>query len=235
MTLLSIGQEVEKRLKLDVDASISSGVTITSRHLFALANEEGDALAKRTTWQVLRKEMTFSATAAEQQAATAIPDDWQGRFVPETFWNRSRQRRLVGPLTPQEWQAQKATVASAVFDSFTVRGNLIYILPVPTAGHTYAYEYVSTEWARNSSGDPLTRMDSDDDYPVLDEEIFHLGVIWRWKAANDLSYAEDFGKYEKAVKDAMGRDGMARALNFSCGEYQGPITPGLQDGSWNRP
>jgi hypothetical protein len=37
------------------------------------------------------------------------------------------------------------------------------------------------------------------------------GVIWRWKAAKGLEYAEDYNKYERLVADQMGRDGGKRA------------------------
>ena len=52
---------------------------------------------------------------------------------------------------------------------------------------------------------------TDADTPKHSEQLIVLGLIWRWKAAKGLDYAEDFAKYERRVVDAMGRDaGKAR-------------------------
>jgi hypothetical protein len=232
MSLLTIVQAVQGRVKLDTSSIVATATDATASHLFALANEAGDAISKRASWQALVKEQTFSAVAAEEQT-DALPTDWGGRFVNESFWNRTRQRRLIGPLTPNEWQAQKATTASTIFDSFRVRGGALLILPTATAGDTYAYEYVSTQWARATGGDPQTAFLADTDYTVFDEELLKLDIRWRWKRDNELDYAEDFRLSETAIADAIARDGSKRTLSLGGQPYEGPRVPGVQEGSWS--
>ncbi len=231
MTLLTICQDVQRRLKLEVSSIFVSALDTTSQHLYALANEEGEALSKRASWQALVSEYTFTSVAEEAQP-DGLPSDWNGRFINETFWNRSEQRKLQGPLSSQEWQAQKATTASAIFDSFRVRGDTLLILPTASAGHTYAYEYVSDHWARSAGGAPKPGFSADDDYSIFDEEILKLGVRWRWERDNELDYAEDFRLYEEAVEDAIARDGSKRTLDMGYRRWDGPYVPGVPEGSW---
>jgi hypothetical protein len=81
---------------------------------------------------------------------------------------------------------------------------------VPVAGDTIAFEWVSKNWVTVAAGGTST-WTADADTGLLDEEIMTQGVIWRWKAAKGLEYAEDYNKYERLVADQMGRDGGKRA------------------------
>ena len=60
-----------------------------------------------------------------------------------------------------------------------------------------------------------------------------MGIIWRWKQAKGLAYAEDYNKYERRVADAVAREATKPVLDLAGGlaEYQ----PGLfvPQGNWN--
>ena len=141
MTLLTTLQDVAVKIGIDRPSSVIGSTDTTVKELLSFAQEEGKSLSKANDWQILIKEQTFTTTATETQAS-AIPSDFD-RFVNETFWNRSKYRTLTGPLTPQEWQAVKASTISPVTDCFRYRGGSLLIAPTPTAGETMAFEYVS--------------------------------------------------------------------------------------------
>lgn len=215
MSLRTIIQDACDRMGLPRPATIVGNLDQTVRVLLGLAQVEGRELARRREWQALTVDFTFASIAAEMQDPTATPGDFD-RFVEDSFWNRSRRRPLTGPLRPEEWQALQATVAPSVVDVFRMRGNRIHILPVPAAGDTYAYSYLSKNWCRSDVDAPQDRWSADTDTAVLDEELHTLGVVWRFMQSRGLDYAEDFRRYQEQVFAAGARDGGKRRLNLAC-------------------
>jgi hypothetical protein len=201
-----------------------------ARQMLVLINQESEELGRRTAWQAMVKEHTFAALGQEEQTGK-LPSDV--RFmVNETFYNRTRQRIVQGPIPPSEWQMQKATTTQIFFDQYRLRGDQLLLLPIPSAGDEYAFEYVSKNWATNQSG-TIDRTDgfiADSDQTKLNVFATTLGIVWRWKMAKGLDYAEDYRTYEVTVANLINRDGSKRTISMS-----GPIIlSGLavQEGSW---
>jgi len=218
MSLLSIISNACDRLSLTRPTVVATSTDQLIRQLFGLANAEGPALAKRGDWQALTAEWTFITVAQAQQTNTPIPPDLR-KFIPGSFFNRTTVRQLVGPVTPQQWELFQARPAAAyVYLAFLERQGEFLITPVPPAGETIAYQYISTNWAMSSAGQGKTSFTSDDDTSFLDEELITLGIQWRFKQAKGLDYGEDLTNYERAVSSALGEDGGASILNIG-----GPI------------
>lgn len=212
MSLLTIVQSVCDRLSLRRPSSVVASADQQVRQLLALANEEGHSLATRANWPALVMEHAFITTASEAQAA-AMPADFR-EFVPDTFFNRTQGRRLIGPVTPQQYQAFKARpISGLIYLSYRVRGGQFLITPTPAAGETVVFEYVSTNWAKSSASQPKAEFTADEDGSYLSEELIKLGVRWRYKQANGLDYSEDFRSYEMALEKAKGGNGNAGALS----------------------
>ncbi len=233
-SLVDIVGDVATRIGIHVPAAVVGSSDPNTRLLLALTQQEGRDLASRHPWQVLTKEKTFTATATEEQA-NVIPADFD-RFVDSTFWNRTENRLVLGPVSAVDWQALKSDRIQAVHDTFRQRGNSLYMLPTPTAGATYAFEYVSTYWVglTGSTTATLDEFAGDTDIPYLDAELIRLGVVWRYLRARGLDYAEAFQSYELAVKRKIGRDGGSPTLNMSGPSDRYPIPRAtIPDGSWN--
>lgn len=192
------------------------------RQLYALLNEGGLALSKRCDWEALTAQWTFVTVAQAEQTNTPIPDDLR-KFIPDTFFNRTSQRQLVGPVTPQQWQQLQARPAlSEIYLAFRQREGVFLVTPTPTAGETIAYEYVSENWAMSSAGVGKSAFTSDDDDSFLDEELLKQDLRWRWRAAKGLPYAEDMETFERALEVAIGNDGGATALDMGGPEGNWP-------------
>lgn len=232
MTLLSIIQDACDRIGIPQPSAVVTSADQQIITLLAYAQQEGIELSRRATWQKLTKEVTFTSIASETQTAV-IPADFD-RFVPETFYNRTRKREVLGPLSPQEWQAQKGITATVLFDSFRIRGGNFLLLPTPPAGDTYAFEYVSNQWCESAGGTDQSAWAADSDVGLLDEEVMTLGVVWRFKKGKGFDYGEDFRSYELQADQAIARDGAKRKLNFSAeNKYDRPRYPGIPEGTWN--
>ena len=201
MSLLTIIQAVTDRLSLRRPSTVATSADQQVRQLFALANEEGAELSKRANWPSLVQERVFITTATEAQE-NALPADLR-EFVPNSFFNRTQARQVIGPITPQRYQALKSQpVYGLIYLSYRTRSGAFLITPAPPAGDTVAFEYLSSYWAKSSADQPKAAFTSDDDGAYLDEELFKLGIRWRYLKANGLDYSEDFRSYEMAVERA---------------------------------
>jgi hypothetical protein len=214
LSLVSVVQAVAARLALAQPAAVAGSTDRQVLQLLALANEEGEALARSYPWQAIRKEQTFVTTATQPQAA-ALPADFD-RFVPNSFFNRSTRRPMTGPITPRQHQwIQDQPVYSTVYLAFIERTGQFLIDPTPAAGDTIAYEYLSNQWAKSAGGAGQTKYLADTDLSFLDEELITLGLRWRFLRAKGLDYAEEMATYEREVERAQARDGGATALTLA--------------------
>jgi hypothetical protein len=206
VALLDIIQTTAKLLSIPSPSAVVDSTDIQVQQLLALANEEGHELARRHEWQALKRQQTFTTVAAAEQPGAA-PDDLD-HFLPDSFFDRTTRRQLMGPITPQMWQAiQAQPQLNSVFLAFRQRDNAFLITPTPSAGDTIAYEYVSTSWAESASGEAKAEFTADTDVTVLQERLFWLGIRWRFRKSKQLDYAEDFRTYEIEVQKVAARDG----------------------------
>lgn len=73
--------------------------------------------------------------------------------------------------------------------------------------------YLSNLWARRNDGTRADSFQHDDDAFVLDERLLKLSLIWRYKEASGLEYAEDQENYSLALGQEQGRDPGAYMLH----------------------
>jgi hypothetical protein len=230
-TLLSICQGAADRIGLPRPTQVASSIDQTTRTLLGCAQREGSALARRWAWQALLTEHTFSSTAATVQV-DGVPTDWDGRMVSGTFWNRSMRRPVRGPLNSGEWQALQASGVQVVTDAFRFRANKIELVPTPTEGLTYAYEYVSKNWCTDADGTGQSAWAADTDIPVLDAELLTLGVVWRFLQGRGLDFDIAAQDYNQEVIDAIARDGSRRVVDLTGAAPLSAHNVAIPEGSW---
>lgn len=207
MSLLSLCQSAATQLSLPVPSAVVASTEDTDMIMLRLAQEEGIALMRRYAWQALTAEVTFTTIAAETQTGV-IPTDFD-RIIPDTIWNRSTRRRVIGPLSADEWSESKAKQVTYVNPTFRIRGDAWLMTPTPPAGETIAFEYVSKHFCQSAGPTPTRQAAwaADTDTGRLDEGLMALGLVWRFRAAKGLPYGEDLALYEKRVMEAVMRDG----------------------------
>ena len=215
MTLLTIASNAARRLGLPTPTSVISSTDPNSITLLAMAQEEGKVLARRHVWQVLQSEHTFST--ANGTSSYSLPSDFD-RILKDTVFNRTRRRRMVGDLTPDQWQQTQASLVTMVNPAFRIRGGAFLISPTPSATETVAYEYMSTKWCQTSGGTAQTEWAADTDTGKISEDLMTLGVIWRYQSAKGLEYGEAMETYELEVARAIQNDGARVRIDTSCSE-----------------
>lgn len=212
MTLLTLVGKAAIRLGLPEPSSIVGSTDPNSIILLEMAQEEGETLARRHEWQVLQTEHTFST--ANGTSSYSLPSDLD-RILKETVFNRTRRRRMMGDLSPQQWQETQASLVTMVNPAFRIRGGAFLISPTPSATETVAYEYMTTKWCQSSGGTAQAEWTADTDTGRLSENIMTLGVVWRYRAAKGLDYGDAMDTYEMEVAKAILNDGARVRIDTS--------------------
>lgn len=232
-TCLSIVQSVCKRVGLSSVSSAYSNSDAKIQQIVELCNESGQEVARRYPWQVLINEGTFTTVATEIQGAMSTIAPACDYIINDTIWNRSLRRPVFGPKVSQQWQQSKAFALNGPWSSYRIQGDSLRMYPVPTAGESCYFEYLTKNWITKSVGGSASEWTNDADVPLLDDQMLILDTIWRWKAAKGLEYAEDFAKAERRIQDLMTRDAGKDWLNTTNTKYD--VFPGVvvPSGSWS--
>ena len=241
MSLLTMIQSVTPRLGIPNPLLVAGSTDDQVLQLLALANEEGQELAKRGNWQQMNYANTFTtvATASQGDLATLAtaglgPSITAATFdylINDTLWNRTTRRPVSGPLSTQQWEQLKASNIQGPWPQYTVYGGTLFFLPIPPAGQTCAFRWYSKAWVTTGTG-LSTSWVLDADTGLLPEDLMAMGIMWRWRMTKGFDYAEDFAKYERRVEDALARDGSKPVLSMDgCppAVYPGIIVP---SGNW---
>ena len=238
MTMLATIQRFCRRTGLPVPATVAGSTDSQVVQLQALLEEEGQDLARRGAWQGITFEATHTSVATESQGAiTSIATNGFNYIKNQTIWDRTENLPIIGPVSSEVWQALKGSVSTGPRFQFRIRGGLLIVNPVPTANHTWAFEYVSKNWILAANGTTYKEyFTADTDTMLLPEELLMMGLRWRWKKEKGLDYAEDMRTYEMQVKDALGRDGGKPVLHMDHESGRSP-SPGIfvPQGSWSIP
>lgn len=237
MALLDMIQDVTDELGLTQPNSIIGNNDSQVRQFLALANKEGKDLARRFDWEVLTRINTFTlSTSASLQGAinsSIVTDGDFDKILPNTFWNLTTSLPILGGLNARQIQSYNASPITGPYYQYHIRGGKLYIDPTPSAADSASFAYRSSWWCEDSGGNGQAEWAADTDVGRLDEELMKLGLLWRWKAAKGLDYAEDFNTYEARILEASNEgEKPVRSLNGTGARQMAGIV--IPVGTWNQ-
>ena len=194
MSLLTVVQNVAKEIGLPSPSVVIGSSNTLVIQLLALANRAGKQVRSDYQWPQLNRETTITLVAGT--GSYNLPSDFD-YAVMQTHWDQTRDWRLIGPVSAQEWQAWKqGAVTTPNRTLFRVKGfgsSQIYVHPVPdagSAGSILGYEYQSTFWIRTAAGSEGSKeaFTVDTDVSLLIESALELELLWRWRRAKRFDY-----------------------------------------------
>ena len=208
MTLLTIINDVQKRLGIVVSATVMNDSSPAVKQLVAMAQVEGKDLAQRHPWSALQTRKAWTAVATEDQGAlSTVASDMSIKHIRYmTAWNSTTKQQINGPLTGSQWAELKGRGMTPTWPAWRIYGSHFYIIPAPTVADAVQFEYVSKNWCQSSGGTGQTAWAADTDTGILDEDIMQLGIIWRYRADLGFDYAEAYADYERRVNALMNAD-----------------------------
>lgn len=204
-TLLQIVQAAANEMGLPTVATVVGNPDQQITQMLALANREGLELAAiEGGWAVQRGEQLITLVAGTDNYA--FPSDF-AYYVQDAFWDRTTKWPLAGPLNAVDWQLLKAGLFPGGINArYRIMGGRIYFDPVPTAADTIAIEYISANWCQSAAAVKQALWVADTDTPLIADDLFTLGVKWRFKREKGFDYGEDMATYQKALDRIHPRD-----------------------------
>ena len=232
MALLDICETTASRLGLRQPATVVGSTDLTAQVLLALANEAGKHLMRYHDWQNLIVEVT--ATASASVVPIALAADFDRMIYNPAIWNATTGLQLFGPTPQRVWRqlTSSGLTIAGVGGYWRLRGNALNVRPVMTAGDLLEFEYISKNWCESSGGTGQTEFMADTDVTLVDEELFVLEMVWRFRKSRGFgSYAEDLSTAEREKEKLASRDRGTGRIRSSSGYDLPPLFwPGSIDG-----
>jgi hypothetical protein len=218
LTLLQTCTAALDEAGFDAPSYLFTNPDDTAKRVLRAAQREGESLAQPDgkPWNILVKEHTFVTVSGTQ--TYALPEDFR-YMLSDTQWDRSQRRRML-PVTSAEWQYLKGWTTSAFGLNWRFRlrnGALEIEQDVTVNGNTIAYEYISRYYVVASGGTSPTKASFtiDSDAHVFDDELFVLGVKWRFRQALGFDFEADLAEYLGERSKRLARDGGIPTLRMN--------------------
>lgn len=230
-TILELATDIAIALNVARPAAVVGATTdLTALKILRFITHSCRDMAGRYDWQELRREKAFTTTSGADVQANAVATDLL-RFIPGSMWNRTTTWQVMGPMTPDEWQAYKAQVTSRVYDAFRLRGNALLLAPQPTGSETIAYEYI-TKYIGLATDGTTERLAfaADTDTTYFDDELIIQHTVWRHRKSEGLDYSEEFRAAEMRFQQLTRADGGKRTIDMAGGcTDRKPMAPRVPD------
>lgn len=214
MSLLTIVQNVSKRLGVPAPSAVVTSSDTRVLELWTMANDIGTELERRYQWQELTREANFTSTGSiDMGSLTGSIATEFSYFIDQTFWDRDLKQPIIGPVTMQEWQSDLSfAVVGPPYKHIVINDRLLVGPTAITAGHTMVFNSLTENWAQDASGTGKASFTADDDTARIPENLIELSLVWRWKQSKGLAYAEDMETAEQQIGRYTGQDAGRRVL-----------------------
>lgn len=204
MTVLSVVADACKVIGVDVPTGLLASTDREHVELAAIAQEMAERIARGHQWQLLSRIHTITGDGTTED--WDLPSDYDRMPVKAQLWSSS----LASSLTPipdiDRWLGLDVRDNNAVLNAWTIYGGQMHIKPALSSGVTVKFFYQSDLIVAPAAGSNKTAFTLDTDTFRLDEQLFKLAVIWRWKEAKGQSYAEWLDDYEELKERLVSRD-----------------------------
>jgi hypothetical protein len=213
--MLSIIQDAALHIGIPEPSAVASSTATDAQQLLRLLNAGARQLMKDHHWSKLLKVKTFTGVAA--QAQTGQPPTNFDRFAPMTqLWDVNKRLPLAGAISAEKWLFLLAQNVTGADKYWTMIDGVINITPAPTTSDSFRYTYVSRYNARPTGNSDDTNDKAaftvDTDESRLSEELLTLDLVWRWKKAKQLDYAEDLADFERQKEMDIAADRAAQPI-----------------------
>ena len=167
----------------------------------SIAGDALNGLLRYGDWQELIKDGELRTAEGKCDYPTAFfcPDFY--RLLNNTVYIRDSAEKVIGAVTPEQWQRDKYLSAAGGKIKFKIQNSMFRFLTPPPGGLKIVFQYRSSAVAYD--GKTLTEkseLSADTDIPVFDEYLVKLAIRWRLQARNGQNYEEEYAEYEKECR-----------------------------------
>ena len=223
MTLLTTVQTACELLTIPSPDTVMGNTDYQVAQLRGLLKVVGVDLLDKHDWAPLITAATFTCGASNAQTGYP-PAAFERMSDGSEMWNDTTNWRIDGPVTAQEWTALLVQSVATLPQHWRMIDGVFNIY-APKSGDTIRYEYISKYWILQSGTTPADAFLADTDTFKLPELLLSLGLVWRWKQAKGVDYAEDLETFNSKLAASVKKD---------KGGLQTITTVRPQDVDWSR-
>lgn len=222
MTVLSACRSAAPYIGLALPTSVYGSSEREHIELAEIANEAAADIMEAHDWQGLKLLNTYTGDGAA--ADFALPSDFLRMPKDQRVWSSAQETPMTHVLSHDDWLELEVKSYELVIRAWTILGGRFAIKPTMPSTETAKFYYQSNLYARAGDGSFKTAFDSDADSFRLPERLLKLAIIWRWKAAKGMDYAEDMANAETAQAKAIAADKGSRTMAIGRGSYPKGVT-----------
>lgn len=132
--------------------------------------------------------LTFS------QTQYSMPADYD-RQIDRTHWDKTQHWQMIGPETAQQWEwLTSGYISTGPVVRYRIFGDYFQIWPPQGTQHYLGFEYISSYWARSTTGTAKAAFTVDTDTCIFPTRLMVLGLKHKYYQAKGLGdvYLGDF-------------------------------------------
>ena len=232
-TAFEIGVRATTELGLSAPIVGNDTTSQLGLQMGALLNSLGEDLIREHDWQLLLSGATFVGDGVTDEFD--MPADF-GRIVNQTLWSTNYRLPAVGSLSPQQWGwTQFGIVSVGIYYRYRIANDKIQVFPVPSAGDTFNFYYVSKNWVdQYGTGTLVDSITDSYDVPLFDKALMIKGLklrLWGQKGFDTTALAEEYNRYVAMLK---AQEQGSPVLQLS-GQYSDILlnsTRNIPEGNW---
>ena len=170
----------------------------------------------RSNWQVLEKTYEIELTGADSYP---LPADYR-KFIFDTAF--SNTHRMSFPASDSAWSYYKISGRDGG-GRYMMRivNNRLEVMS-QDIGTKIRVHYFSKAAVLKDNGLMKTRFESNNDMIVLDDDLFMMGVIWRFNRAKGLEWESLKADYRRHRRNLLGTDRSSQTIVMTDAESSLP-------------
>lgn len=233
-TVLQIGNEAAALCNLPQQTTLVGNTNQNAvRILQAVKDGSEKDVFRGEEWVNLQLEHTFATDAS---SSYSLPVDFD-RIINGTIWDRTNDRPLVGPVTPQQWQQYESGLdgLTGLTKLFRIVGDgagskVVKIYPSTSTGETIAFEYISNKYILDANAvDLKAAVAADGDTFLFDDDLVVAAVTWRLLRLLGLGYADEKIEFDMLIEERAANDGGAGTICMQLGSHFNLLDPNIPD------
>lgn len=208
MSVLSACQEAAIELSQGEPATLFSTSDTFAKELRLQANKAAVAIAKAHDWQAITVLNTITGTGVA--TAFSLPVDYDRMPKKAMLRTSLSEWPISASRDLDQWLYDQTSGFRGPSRRWIILGGKMQILPALASGATAKFYYISKSIVSGNK----TAFTADADTFRLPERLLTLGVVWRWRAAKRMEYAEDLRNFEIALSEEIGTDKGSRPITI---------------------
>ncbi len=217
MTVLSVAQAVAPRIGMEVPTELMASTEREHVELIEIIEDCAKYIAFDVghDWRLL---ITLATITGDGATATASRETDFSRMVHDgNLWSSRVEYPLEYIDSADKWLEIDVLSVDYIIGAWTDIGGSLQFKPTPEDGETIKYYYLSDLIVSPAAGNDTASFVADTDTFRLNERLLKLCVIWQWKEAKGLEYAEDMDNFQIALARAIVDDKGRRVISVGRG------------------